>query len=639
MSFSRKLFQFRLPEYRERHLFTAKLRLVVFIGFWFIYLIFFKNVIDSVLVPGVVFGAFLVTVVCYYNIILDRYVFPSLIIEKISDVTVISMVVYLTGGLQSPFFTLYVVYALLAGLFYNHYLAFVSASIATVFYVTLAILQTNGWIPVPMAPIGGIYEATWVNPLLLVIFLGLIVYATRIAHQFSQHRERELERRNIELESLYRIGATVRGLRPLTDVIQSILDDVVAGLDFSTSLLAMYDQAQGLCRVYAADREREPSFFHQLDPGKMVEWMLPLSAVDASVQESLSQRQVTFRRHLHELFGASSEISHSSWWGHVQRHDNLKKIVAIPLIAEGKVTGALIGFSSAPYIDPETVNTFEAFANQVALVVQTVQLIDELRRKNVELLEANRVKSEFLATMSHELRTPLTAIIGFSELLLENVMGELNEEQRDSLGEVLHNGNALLELINNLLDLSKMDSGKMVLQYSQFDLRDLLERLSRTVSSLIQKKQQALTLDVEEGLAPMRADEKRVHQVVLNLLSNAIKFTNNSGAISIVARHYHGTAAMPPAWRERVAKDSGIYYYIGVTDNGIGIPPEHVNSVFDTFTQLDSSATRRYAGTGLGLALARQLVELHGGTIWVESEFGKGSAFHCLFPQLDREGD
>ena len=218
--------------------------------------------------------------------------------------------------------------------------------------------------------------------------------------------------------------------------------------------------------------------------------------------------------------------------------------------------------------------------------------------------------------MSHELRTPLTAIIGFSELLLEGVMGELNEEQKDSVREVVNNGSGLLDMINNLLDLAKVESGKMKLAPAEFSLPDLLERVRHTVASLIQRKRHNLSLEVQD-MPLFLADERRIQQVVLNLLANAIKFTPDGGSIKISASH-----------------KSGIFH-VSISDTGIGIKDEHLEKIFDVFSQVDSSVTRSYEGTGLGLALAKQFVELHGGKIWAESRIGQGATFSFIIPQKD----
>ncbi|HPM41706.1 MAG TPA: HAMP domain-containing sensor histidine kinase, partial [bacterium] len=300
--------------------------------------------------------------------------------------------------------------------------------------------------------------------------------------------------------------------------------------------------------------------------------------------------------------------------------------------------GALIGFSAEPFVEEEQVVTLEAFADQSALSIEAAALIDRLRRLNERLAEANRVKSEFLATMSHELRTPLTAIIGFSELLMEGVMGELTEEQKESLTEVLHNAADLLELINSLLDLTKIESGKMRLDVRNFDLAETLRRVVSTISPLVQRKNQRLVAEIPDGMPPLSGDERKVQQLILNLLANANKFTPEGGSITASVRVFPtwGDICERAPWAEKVRDRQdelvGGAFEIVVKDDGIGIAPDHLDRIFEMFTQVDGSATRSFGGTGVGLALARKFVEMHSGLIWVESEWGKGARFVVVMP-------
>jgi signal transduction histidine kinase len=274
--------------------------------------------------------------------------------------------------------------------------------------------------------------------------------------------------------------------------------------------------------------------------------------------------------------------------------------------------------------------------NRMAVKLRTSY--DELLRSNEELERANRVKSEFLAVMSHELRTPLTAIIGFSELLQEGVMGQLNEDQKDTIREVIHNAADLLSMINCMLDLTKIESGRLCLDVTNFDLAEMLRRVCRTMTPITQKKNVELIVDIPDGMPVMKGDERKVQQTVLNLLSNATKFTPEEGSISLTARHFGswGEAERKAALErrfddaERELGEGGVE--IVVEDTGIGIPEEHFDRVFDSFYQVDTSTTRTYGGIGLGLSLARQFVEMHGGRIWVESEAGKGARFTIVIP-------
>ncbi len=239
----------------------------------------------------------------------------------------------------------------------------------------------------------------------------------------------------------------------------------------------------------------------------------------------------------------------------------------------------------------------------------------ELERLYRQLEAASQHKSEFLANMSHELRTPLNAIIGFSEVLLERMFGELNPKQHEYLSDIVTSGRHLLSLINDILDLSKIEAGRMELDASAFDLPAALEGCLTLVRERATRHGIAIELTVEARLGQIVADERKVRQVVLNLLSNAVKFTPEGGRVSVGAGRVDGAAE------------------ISVSDTGIGIAPEDREAIFEEFRQAGVDVARKREGTGLGLALARKFVELHGGRIWVASEVGKGSTFTFTIPE------
>jgi len=272
------------------------------------------------------------------------------------------------------------------------------------------------------------------------------------------------------------------------------------------------------------------------------------------------------------------------------------------------------------------------------MAVKLKQSYEELLRSNRELDKANRVKSEFLAVMSHELRTPLTAIIGFSELLQEGVMGEITEEQGDTIREIMHNAADLLNMINCMLDLTRIESGRMCLDVRDFDPSEMLRRVCRTITPIAQQKDVELSIDIPDGIPAMKGDERKIQQTVLNLLANATKFTPEKGRISVTASYFDSWDAVERKAKlerrfeepERELNHGGVE--IVVEDTGIGIPEEHFDRVFDSFYQVDTSATRIFGGIGLGLSLARQFVEMHNGRIWVESEYGRGTKFTIVIP-------
>jgi signal transduction histidine kinase/DNA-binding response OmpR family regulator len=249
-----------------------------------------------------------------------------------------------------------------------------------------------------------------------------------------------------------------------------------------------------------------------------------------------------------------------------------------------------------------------------ALAANLNRMNDELGRLYQQLDTANRHKSEFLASMSHELRTPLNAIIGFSEVLLERLFGDLGAKQEEYLRDILDSGRHLLSLINDILDLSKVEAGRMELELGSFSLSEALENGLTMVRERASRHGITLSLDVEPVIDTIEADERKVKQVVFNLLSNAVKFTSDGGQVGIKAGLDH---------RE---------VQITVWDTGIGIAPEDQGRIFEEFQQVGSMGGQKREGTGLGLALAKKFVELHGGRIWVESEVGHGSRFTFTLP-------
>ena len=250
--------------------------------------------------------------------------------------------------------------------------------------------------------------------------------------------------------------------------------------------------------------------------------------------------------------------------------------------------------------------------------MKTSGLFNELESANRELEAASRHKSEFLANMSHELRTPLNAVIGFSEVLLQRMFGELNAKQEEYLQDIYASGQHLLSLINDILDLSKIEAGRMELELADFDLPTAIENALILVRERAGRRGIALHQAVDLPLGPIRGDERKIKQVLLNILSNALKFTPEGGRIDVRARLADGMAE------------------ISVADTGVGIAPEDQEAVFEEFRQV-GTADKKVEGTGLGLALSRKFIELHGGRIWVQSQVGVGSTFTFTIPVRRRE--
>jgi PAS domain S-box-containing protein len=289
------------------------------------------------------------------------------------------------------------------------------------------------------------------------------------------------------------------------------------------------------------------------------------------------------------------------------------------VLCEGKVTNYEL--TARAKSGTETVVSYNAATfydrdGKLEGVFAAARDVTERRRFEQSLEKANRLKSEFLANMSHELRTPLNGIIGFSEFLHDEKPGKLNPKQKEYLGDVLNSGRHLLQLINDVLDLAKVEAGRMELNIEEFNVRKAVHEVCAVAKAIANKRRIVIRAEVPAEAGNLRLDQQKFKQVLYNLISNAIKFTDEGGEVEVSMK----------------ALDSNRIQY-SVRDNGIGIKPEDLPRLFREFEQLDAGTARRYEGTGLGLALTRKLVELQQGTIVVESEHGKGSIFRVTLPR------
>jgi len=294
--------------------------------------------------------------------------------------------------------------------------------------------------------------------------------------------------------------------------------------------------------------------------------------------------------------------------------DGWRSLVAVPMLREERIVGSLVVRRkiTGDFTD-ETLDLLETFASQSALALLNAQLFRTLEERSAQLEVASRHKSEFLASMSHELRTPLNAVLGFSEVLLERMFGDINEKQEDYLRDIHGSGQHLLELLNEILDLSKVEAGQMELEFSLVDVRSALEYAASMLRERAAAHSIALRVEVAEDVGDVEVDELRFRQVVLNLVSNAVKFTPDGGTVVIRA--------------SEVADE----LRVSVQDTGIGIPEDDRERIFESFQQGGRGASRE-EGTGLGLTLSRRIVELLDGRMWLESDVGVGSTFAFAFP-------
>ncbi|HEY9602641.1 MAG TPA: ATP-binding protein, partial [Allocoleopsis sp.] len=308
-------------------------------------------------------------------------------------------------------------------------------------------------------------------------------------------------------------------------------------------------------------------------------------------------------------------------WDNLLRPRNIVSLIDAPIWVEGEVVGMV--FHEQIGVERQWGLSEQNFVGSIADFVALALEVCDRKLAQAALLQAkeaaevaNRAKSSFLANMSHELRTPLNAILGITEALQDEVCGPVTAEQHKSLTTLEKSGKHLLELINDILDLAKIESGKMELQLSPTSIRGLCDSSLTFVRQQAFKKNIRLSSRLPEGLEPIQVDERRIRQVLINLLTNAVKFTNDGGEV----------------WIEVQADANSQRIHFSVVDTGIGIARENLPNLFQPFVQVESSYTRRYDGTGLGLSLVNRIVELHGGSVDVESEVGRGSRFTVTLP-------
>jgi signal transduction histidine kinase len=290
-------------------------------------------------------------------------------------------------------------------------------------------------------------------------------------------------------------------------------------------------------------------------------------------------------------------------------------LLGVPMLRDGVPIGVLtVSWKEIGAIPEKFVRVLETFAAQAVIAVENVRLFNEIEEKSRQLEIANKHKSDFLANMSHELRTPLNAIIGFSEVMITGMAGPLPENQKEFVGDIRDSGKHLLALINDILDLSKIEAGRMELDVARFDLRSAIDNALTLVRGRADRHEVRLESEVADGVAEYDGDERKFKQILLNLLSNAVKFTPAGGRVALRAR-----------------RDEGGYSF-AVSDTGIGIAAEDQERIFEEFRQVGTDYARKAEGTGLGLTLTKRLVELHGGWLRVESAPGEGSTFTFFLP-------
>ena len=406
---------------------------------------------------------------------------------------------------------------------------------------------------------------------------------------------RDVEARVNELTVITRIGRRLASTLELDEVLSLIVEESVNATEAQQASIALYNEAEHalevrMMRGYTPEMD-QALLGALIRPGEGVHGRLLTTGravLVADVQTDADYRAVNVT--------TRSEF-------------------IVPIRQGDLLLGALNLESPKLHAFAETdVRLIEALADQAAVAITNARAYEAERQAVERIREADRLKTQFLANMSHELRTPLNSIIGFSRVILRGIDGPISELQQTDLTAIYTSGQHLLSLINNILDLSKIEAGKMELSIEPVDLRDIAKGVMSTAIALVKDKSVRLEQDVPEDLPTVMADQTRVRQIMLNLVSNAAKFTEQ-GSITLRVTAYPKEV------------------YIAVSDTGIGVAADKLNHIFEEFTQADASTTRRYGGTGLGLAITKKFVEMHQGRLWVESQVGVGSTFTFTLPR------
>jgi GAF domain-containing protein len=418
---------------------------------------------------------------------------------------------------------------------------------------------------------------------------------------------KELQARTAELT---RSVGELTALGEVSQALSSTLD-LEAVLNTIVSRASQLAGAAG-CSIYEYDEAAE-QFELRATHNSDAEFVEALRAASLRKGEGVMGRAAEMREPI-QIPDIAQPGAYQSSVRDILLRFGYRALLSVPLLREDQIIGSLSFNRKAPGEFPsEVVDVLKTFATQSALAIQNARLFREIADKSRQLEVASQHKSEFLANMSHELRTPLNAILGFSEVLAQGMFGEVNEKQTEYLHDILESGRHLLSLINDILDLSKIEAGRMELEVSEFDLPQAIQNALTLIRERALRRGIALHHVIDDRVAGIRADERKVKQVLLNLLSNAIKFTPEGGRVDVGARLHDDVAE------------------VSVTDTGIGIAPTDQDKVFEEFRQV-GTADKKAEGTGLGLTLSRKFIELHGGKIWVQSEVGRGSTFTFTLP-------
>ena len=447
-------------------------------------------------------------------------------------------------------------------------------------------------------------DQTWLKAIMLLTALGAVLTGLMVKLYLAESwaRAEQAELRLEEVRVLAEVGQAVSASLDINQVLETIVAQAVRLGAADCGTLYEYDESTGV-------------FDPRVNVGLSAEMIDSLRRFRLKIGDG-AVGSAAARRGAFQIADVEQDPTYALRNVH-RAGGGFRAVLGVPLLRDDRIVGGLVVRRIKPgAFDQSLVNVLLTFAGQSVLAIQNAHLFDEIRQKGEQLEAASRIKSQFFANMSHELRTPLNAIIGVTEMLLED-MRDLNRgDDSEPLERVLRAGKHLLDLINDILDLSKIEAGKMDIHVESFSITPLVDDVVKTIEMMATKNGNRVVVDCPADIGSMCADQMRVRQVLLNLASNAGKFTQN-GTVSVTAR--------------REVRNGRDWISIAVADTGIGMTPEQVARLFQEFVQADASTTRKYGGTGLGLAISRRLCRMMGGDITVKSEPGRGSTFMlCL---------
>ena len=414
-----------------------------------------------------------------------------------------------------------------------------------------------------------------------------------------EERTRELGLSVARLQALSEVSQAVNSTLNLQEVLETIVTHAVQLSAMDLGVIYELDEAAGDLRLRAIS-------------GASAEMAEQLRSKRLRIGEAVTGRAAALRAPVE--VADVDDLPDPYPLRDLLKPAGLHAVLAVPLLREGNVFGALTLARKRPGgFLPEDVELVQTLAGQSTLAIQNARLFREIEQKGRELESASQHKSQFLANMSHELRTPLNAILGYTELIVDRIYGEVPGKISEVMLRVQRSGRHLLDLINDVLDLSKIEAGQLTLSLGDYSIPDMVHTVITSMESLAAAKGLKLSVEVQPDLPVALGDERRIAQVLLNLLGNAIKFTEK-GELKVGAVRANGE------------------FLVSVADTGPGIAESEQQRIFDEFQQVDSSSTRSKGGTGLGLAIAKRIVEMHGGRLWVESVLGQGSTFFFSIP-------